>query len=285
MSNANVALALQVAGQGADAVTLDVTWPDLALAFAFIFVAVGLSAWQRLGLERGYLVGALRALVQLVAVGYVLVYLFDAGQWWLVLLALTVMLVAATAAATRQKSGRRKRPGERRALWTISGTALLLGSGLTLAYATQVVLHVEPWYEPRYLIPLFGMIVGNAMNGAALAAERFSSEMDTQRGEVEAYLALGASPARAAAGPSRRAMTASLIPSINGLMTLGLVQLPGMMTGQILAGESPLLAVRYQVVVSFMIAGATAMTSVLVVLWYRRTFFTPAAQLAERAAA
>lgn len=252
--------------------TLDVTWADLGLVSALVFVAVALSRWQRLGLERGFLVGAVRAVVQLVAVGYVLVYLFDSPRWWLVLLALAVMLVAATATATRRQ----------RSLWGLGGTAMLVSSGLTLAYVTQVVLLVRPWYDPRYLIPLFGMIVGNAMNGAALAAERLASEMELRRGEVEAYLALGATPARAAAEPVRRALVAALIPSVNGLMTVGLVQLPGMMTGQILAGQSPLLAVRYQVVVVFMLAGATAMTSAMVVLWYRRRFFTPAQQLATR---
>ena len=104
---------------------------------------------------------------------------------------------------------------------------------------TEIVLHVRPWYDPRYLIPLFGMIVGNAMNGAALAAERLASEMDLRRGEVEAYLALGATPARASAEPARRALVAALIPAVNGLTVVGLVQLPGMMTGQILAGRSP----------------------------------------------
>ena len=159
---------------------------------------------------------------------------------------------------------------------------MLVGAGLTLAYVTAVVLRVGPWYDPRYLIPLFGMIVGNAMNGAALAAERLASELESHRGEVEAYLALGATPARAAAEPSRRAMYAALIPSVNGLMTVGLVQLPGMMTGQILAGQSPLLAVRYQIVVAYMLAGATAMAAAIVVLRYRRTFFTSASQLATR---
>ncbi|MGH9309617.1 MAG: ABC transporter permease [Vicinamibacterales bacterium] len=153
---------------------------------------------------------------------------------------------------------------------------------LTLAYVTYVVLEVRPWYEPQYLIPLFGMIVGNAMNGAALAVERLASEIEAQRGTVEAYLALGAAPARAAAEPTRRALVAALIPSVNGLMVVGLVQLPGMMTGQILAGQSPLLAVRYQVLVAFMLTGATAMTAVIVALWYRRTFFTAAAQLRVR---
>lgn len=274
-------LALQAAVAAPVAGTIDVAWSGLALAAALVLVAVGLSRWQRLGLEGGFVVGAARALVQLVAVGYVLVYLFTADRWWLVMLALVVMLVSATATATRRRRGP-KMAGERQALWRISGAAMLVGSGITLAYVTRVVLHVQPWYEPRYVVPLFGMIVGNAMNGAALAAERLASEMESHRGEVEAYLALGASPARAAAGPERRAMVAALIPSVNGLMTVGLVQLPGMMTGQILAGQSPLLAVRYQVVVAFMLAGASAMTVVLVVRWYRRVFFTAAAQVVPR---
>ncbi len=260
---------------------IDVSWTDLALGFGLILIAIGVSRWRRLDLERGFLVGSIRAVVQLVAVGYVLVYIFAADEWWLVLIALAVMLVSATQAAARRSGGRRARD-DRRKLWMISGTSMLLGSGLTLAYVTQVILRVDPWYEPQYLIPLFGMIVGNAMNAAALAAERLASELESHRGQVEAYLALGASPARASAEPERRAMAAALIPTINGLMTVGLVQLPGMMTGQILAGVSPVLAIRYQIVVMFMLAGATAVTTVAVVLWYRRTFFTPAAQLAVR---
>lgn len=264
--------------------TLDVSLVGLASASALVLVAVAISVWQQLGLARGFVVGAVRALVQLFAVGYILVYLFLHPRWWLVLLALVVMLVAATGTATRRRSGKADSDnrGSRRQLWIISGSAMLLSAGLTLAYVTQLVVHVHPWYDPRYLIPLFGMIVGNAMNGAALAAERLASEMESRRGEVEAYLALGGAPARAAAEPVRRALVASLIPSVNGLMVVGLVQLPGMMTGQILAGQSPLLAVRYQIVVAFMLAGATAMTSAIVVLWYRKTFFTPAAQLAAR---
>lgn len=277
-------LALQETVVSPDQTIIDVSWTDLGLAFGLILVAVGISRWRRLSLERGFAVGAVRAVVQLVAVGYVLVYIFSADEWWLVLLALVVMLVSATQAATqRAAGGKKRRRNDRKALWMIGGTSMLLGSGLTLAFVTQVVLRVDPWYEPQYLIPLFGMIVGNAMNAAALAAERLASELDSHRGQVEAYLALGASPSRASAIPERRAMTAALIPTINGLMTVGLVSLPGMMTGQILAGVSPLLAIRYQIVVMFMLAGATAVTTAAVVLWYRRTFFTSAAQLSLHA--
>jgi len=257
--------------------TIDVGWTDLALAAALVLIAIGISWWQRLGLAGNFAVGAVRATVQLLAVGYVLVYVFAASQWWMVLLVLGVMLVAATTTVARRGA---KKSADRRTLGRIGGTALLVGAGLTLAYVTAVVLHVRPWYDPRYLVPLFGMIVGNAMNGAALAAERLASEIESRRGEIEAWLALGATPARAAAEPTRRALVAALIPSVNGLMVVGVVQLPGMMTGQILAGQSPLLAVRYQIVVAFMLAGASAITAAIVVLLYRRTFFTAAAQLA-----
>jgi putative ABC transport system permease protein len=255
---------------------IDLSWIDLALASALVMVAIALSVWQRLGLTRGFLVGAIRAVVQLVGVGYVLAFLFTTRRWYFVVLALLVMLVAATKTATdRQKSARGS-------VFGIAGLAMLVGTGITLGYVDGVVLRLHPWYDPQYVIPLFGMIVGNAMNGAALAAERLTSEMELRRGEVEAYLALGASPARAAAEPERRALTAALIPAVNGLMVVGLVALPGMMTGQILAGSSPNLAVRYQIVVAFMLAGAVAITSTAMVLWYRRRFFTPAEQLATR---
>ncbi|HEY0779463.1 MAG TPA: iron export ABC transporter permease subunit FetB [Gemmatirosa sp.] len=263
---------------------VDVPWPALALAAALVLVAVGIARWQRLGLARRFAVGAVRATVQLVAVGYLLTGLFAADRWWLVLLALAAMLAAATqTAASRPKLAGEARTGAARgALVQASGLALLLGAGLTLAYVDAVVLRVRPWYDARYLVPLFGMILGNAMNGAALAAERLASELQLRRGEVEAWLALGASPAQATAEAARQAMTAALLPAANALTVVGIVQLPGMMTGQILAGQSPLLAVRYQLVVVFMLAGATAATAWIVVQRYRAAFFTAAEQLADR---
>jgi putative ABC transport system permease protein len=247
-------------------------WFDLLLAAGLIGIAVGISRWQQLGLRRDLLVGAVRAVVQLMLVGYVLVYIFALHRWYLVLAALLVMLLVATRTAVDRQ------PHRSRALFLITGAALLLGSGLTLAYVGAVVVRMEPWYNPRYLIPLFGMIVGNAMNAAALAAERLHGEMTGRRAEVEALLALGASAERAAREPVRRALLAALIPTINGLMVVGIVSLPGMMTGQILAGASPLLAVRYQIVVMFMLAASVAITAAATTLWYRNRFFTAALQ-------
>ena len=248
---------------------LGLSWLDLVAASGLVLLAVGLSRWQRLGLTGSLIVGAIRSVVQLALVGYVLIYIFAIDQWWLVLGALAVMLAVASREAVRRQDERPLR------LYGMTWLALLVGSGFTLFYVSLVVVRIEPWYNPRYLIPLFGMIVGNAMNAAALAHERLAAELRSRRGEVEAYLALGATAARASRGPTRSALRAALIPTVNSLMVVGLVALPGMMTGQILAGVSPLLAIRYQIVVMFMLASAVSVSAVIVVLWNRRLFFTP----------
>ena len=252
---------------------LDLTSIDLTVALGLVLISIGVSRWHRTGLARSFAIGALRTVLQLTLVGYLLVYVFAIDRWYVVVAALLLMLaVASKAAVDRQDS---KTPG----LFAITGVALLLGSGLTLIYVSVMVVRVDPWYNPRYLIPLFGMILGNAMNAAALAADRLAGEMETRRPEVEAYLSLGANSVRAAREPVRRALRASMIPTVNTLMVVGIVSLPGMMTGQIIAGSDPLLAIRYQIVVMFMLGSAVALAAVIVVLGYRRTFFTAAEQL------
>lgn len=252
---------------------IELSWIDLSLATGLILIALGLSRWQRVGLARDIAIGAVRAFVQLLLVGYVLIYIFAIDQWFIVILALFVMV----AVATRTAVGRQEKPDRR--LFGIMGVAMLLGSGLTLLYVGGGVVKLDPWYDPRYLIPLFGMIVGNAMNAAALAAERLTGEMEARRAEIEAYLALGAHPKQAAREAVRRAIRASMIPMVNSLMVVGIVALPGMMTGQVIAGASPLTAVRYQIVVMFMLMVAVTVTGTAVALWHRSTFFTTSQQL------
>ncbi len=251
----------------------DVSWLELSLAFGLILIAVGISRWQSLGLVKDFVVGAIRTIVQLVLVGYILVYIFAVDRWYITLAALLLMLIVATGAAAQ-----RKKKVSRELQW-ITGSAMLIGSAFTLLYITTLVVRVHPWHDPRYLIPLFGMIVGSSMNGASIAIERLAGEMEARAGEIEAYLALGANYRQASEEAVRLALRASLIPTVNGLMVVGIVTLPGMMTGQILAGSSPLTAVRYQIVVVFMQAAAVAITTAIVTLWYRKTFFTAALQL------
>lgn len=258
---------------------VDIAWLDLVSATALILIALAFSAWQRLGLGKSLIVGAIRATVQLILVGHVLLWVFAANRWYVVFGILLVMVIVAAMTTTdRVKST----AVVRRQLRLICGASIFVGSVLTLAYVDAAIIPITPWYNPRYLIPLFGMIVANSMNGAALAAERLQSEIEARRGEIEAYLALGASPQRATAEAGRRALVAAMIPAVNALAVVGIVSLPGMMTGQILAGADPTLAVRYQLVVVFMLTAATAITAAGVVFWYRKLFFTAAEQLLPR---
>jgi putative ABC transport system permease protein len=144
---------------------------------------------------------------------------------------------------------------------------------------TAWVIRVRPWWTPQYLIPLAGMIISNSMNAAALAIERLRAELSVRRGEVEELLALGASARQAVDGPVKAALRAALRPSLNQMYVVGLVSIPGTMTGQILAGLPPGGAARYQILVMMLWnAGATSTCALLVWLSYRR-FFTPALQL------
>jgi putative ABC transport system permease protein len=217
--------------------------PVQNLALMFIPVAVVIVILYRWSLNsRNAIYAVTRMLVQLVLVGYVLTYIFQSNNSAVVILVLSVMLFVASWIALRPL-GKRHAHLYGKALLSIS-----LGGTLTLVLVTQVVLGLEPWFWPRYMIPLAGMIYSNAMNSLSLAAERFESEMEK-----------GISYDKA----RRVALRASLIPITNSLFAVGLVSLPGMMTGQILSGTSPLIAVRYQIMVMCMIFGSAGIASAL----------------------
>jgi putative ABC transport system permease protein len=149
---------------------------------------------------------------------------------------------------------------------------LVVGMFITFT-VTGVIVQVEPWYLPRYVIPIAGMVLGNSMNGIALALERTFSDMDSRSGEMLALTALGATPWEAASPSIRQAMRAAMIPGINTLSAAGIVFIPGMMAGQLLAGADPLTAAPYQIVVMVMVATADVLGSTLaVLLTYRRRF-------------
>lgn len=183
-----------------------------------------------------------RMLVQLLIIGYFLAYIFESESALIVLLILGVMVFASSWIALGATAD--QRPG----LYGIALVSIGIGGGATLLVITQGVLLLDPWFTPSYMIPLAGMIFANSMNAVSLAAERLGSEI---RNGVD-YLA-----------SRNRAFQASMIPVINSLFAVGLVSLPGMMTGQILSGVSPLVAVRYQIVVMCMIFGSAGISSAL----------------------
>jgi putative ABC transport system permease protein len=167
--------------------------------------------------------------------------------------------------------------------YRIVGSSILVGCGGATFFFCNAVIGLDPWYDPRYLIPLAGMIIGNSMTGAALAAERLAAEMRERREEIETALCLGATVRAASREAVRSAFRAALIPSINAMAAMGLVFLPGMMTGQILSGTEPITAVKYQIAVMCVITGSVAVTSFLILLQGYRAYFTPAHQFREDA--
>ena len=252
---------------------IDLSVWQLAMALLLVGVIIVVSVRQSLGLERDLAVGTVRAMVQLYAVGLILAAVFAAARWYWTLLILGVMTGVATQAAVSRLG--KPLPG---AAW-IAAIALTISTAATLAYVIGVVVQVRPWYEPQYIIPIAGMILGNSMTSAALAGDRLQSDLRARSDEIEARLALGFSGREAVQPMVRASLRAAMIPTVNGMMTVGLVQLPGMMTGQILAGSSPLVAIRYQMVVVFMQGAATALGSLLFVRLAAGRYLTPAHQL------
>jgi putative ABC transport system permease protein len=260
---------------------LALSYSQVGAAALLILINAAISLALRLDLHRRLLLAALRTTVQLLLVGLVLDWVFGLSRWYVVLALMAWMSIAAGLAAVRRTPLRY--PG----IWLDSIVSVWASSWIIAAAALFGIVDVEPWFRPQYAIPFLGMILGNALNGVSLGLDRLGQELHARRFEVEGLLALGGTRWEAARGPVRSAVRTGMIPIINSMMIAGIVSLPGMMTGQLLAGVEPVQAVRYQVVIMFLIASATALGTLGVVLLSYRRLFTAAHQfrhglLAER---
>lgn len=255
---------------------IDLSYLDLAVVYALVLLVIGLARLRGIGQERDMLIASLRMVVQLLALGYVLHLVFALSSPAPVLLILVIMAAfSVQAVAARVKD---KMPN----FYRVVGVAIFVGCGGATFFFCSLVIGLAPWYDPRYLVPLAGMIIGNSMTGASLAAERLAAEMQDRRDEMEALLCLGASSRQAAREAVRSAYRAALIPSINAMAAMGIVFIPGMMTGQILSGTDPIIAVKYQIAIMCVITGSVAVTSLLILILGYRGYFTPAQQLREQ---
>ena len=216
-----------------------ISFSNLALAFIPAFIVVLILYKWSLGHRNGvYAIS--RMLLQLLFIGYFLSFIFESDSIWIITAVLAVMVCTSSWIALRTI------PERRMLLYTKSLCSISIGGGLTLLLITQGVLDLQPWYWPRFLIPIAGMIFANAMNSVSLAADRLDAETKRNIEYEEAR---------------NIAFRASLIPITNSLFAVGLVSIPGMMTGQILSGVSPLIAARYQIMVMCMIYGAAGISS------------------------
>jgi len=246
---------------------------QLAIAALLVVSAGLLSVVLRLGLERRLAIAALRTVVQLGLVGLILERVFALGAPWLVVAIVTLMIVFAAREAVA-RSGRRYR-----GIWIDAWLAMAVTSLVVGGVVTQTVVGVAPWYDPQYVIPLLGMILGNSLNGIALCLDRFLDYLVSRSAEIELHLAFGATRSEALSLPMRAAVRTGLIPIINAMAAAGIVSLPGMMTGQILAGSPPMQAVAYQIVVMFMIAAASAFGAMAVAVTAGLRLMTPEGEL------
>lgn len=226
---------------------------QLSLAFIPVVITLAILARWSFGVSNAVYALA-RMLVQLMLIGYALAWIFGASNGVLILLVLGIMLLASSWIAL----GTVKE--HRRALLVASLIAITVGGGLTLALITQLVLQMDPWYLPRYMIPLAGMVFANAMTSVSLAGERLYAELNHGLAWEEARLA---------------AFQAAMIPVLNALFAVGLVSLPGMMTGQILSGVSPLVAARYQIVVMCMIFASSGLSTAVFLSLARKRVASP----------
>lgn len=246
---------------------IELGWGALALVAALILVNAGISIALQLKLEKRLLIAALRSVVQLSLLGIVLTWVFQQdGPLAVVLLMLFMIVMAGFEAVNR--TTHRVRGGY------AVGMGVMLVSSLTITlYGIVAVLHVDPWYTPRYIVPILGMILGNTLNGISLGLETTLEGFKRDRAQVEVLLAHGATPAEASRDVTRRAVRMGMIPILNAMVAAGLISIPGMMTGQILAGQDPAAAARYQIFILFSIAAGVALGTVGVVFAARRLVF------------
>lgn len=250
---------------------------QLASAYIFLIMLLVLAWTLKLGRTREFIVASLRMTLQLVLAGYLLELVFGQRHPLVSLgLVLLMQMFAVITVFGRFKS----RPVNRR-LKKIIALALFTGTSLPLVYFMVVVLNLQPWFEPRYLIPIAGMTIGNSMTGISLGVERLLEGARGSRALIEEALMLGAAPGMALSEVTNTAFNAAIIPTINSMLGMGVVFLPGMMTGQILAGASPLIAIKYQAAIMMAILGSTSMAVYLLVRLAAQALFNERSQLRD----
>ncbi|HEY7453676.1 MAG TPA: iron export ABC transporter permease subunit FetB [Thermoleophilaceae bacterium] len=251
--------------------TVSITLGEVAASLALIAVAIAVSFWRRAELEQDIAVAVLRSFLQLTAVGYVIQAIFDADSLWLVVALLAGMVGFGTWTAR----GRAKAvPG---VTWAIA-LALTVAAAVTLGLVLALGVFKA---EPRYLVPVGGMVIGNTMTAVAVALNRLADEIHDRRREIEAMLALGATSRQAARATVTRSLRSGMIPLIDSTKTTGIVFFPGTMVGMLVAGAEPIDAVRLQLVLLWVLLGAVALGGLIAVSLGYRGFFTPAHQLRE----
>ncbi len=247
---------------------------QLILAFVFILIVLAITRIKGISREKEILISSLRMTIQLVLTGYVLVYVLDNPSP--LLTTAMIILMECFAIYTVFKKFKQRLSNK---LKTAIALSMVAGTLSCLLYFLFIVVRISPWYDPQYFIPIGGMLIGNSMIGISLGVNSLVEGMTSQRNLVEEALILGATPQAATKSIVNQTFDAAIMPTINSMLGMGIVFLPGMMTGQILSGTSPATAVTYQIAIMLGILGAVALSVFLLLEMGYRSFFNEECQL------
>lgn len=242
----------------------------------YVFVIILLIIVRKRGIsrEKEILISSIRMTIQLILTGYILVYLFENANPFYTIIVLILMETFSI-----YNIFKRSKLKLSKGLKKIIAISMASGTITSLFYFLFVVVRITPWYNPQYFIPIAGMLIGNSMTGVTLGVNRLVDGMNSQSHFVEASLMLGATPKVAAKNIVNNAFDAAILPTINSMVGMGIVFLPGMMTGQILSGTSPTTAIEYQIAIMLGILGSVALSVILFLQLGYKTFFNKENQL------
>lgn len=252
---------------------INISWLHVGITTLLILLTGASSIYLKLRLEKDLIVGTVRTFLQLFLLGYVLKVVFDIRNPWIVFSLFTFMIIFAAMTITH-------RVREKKVSYFLPVLiSIFLSYTMINFFSMIIIIQVKPWYHPIYFIPIGGMIIGNSMNALAIAMNHWFEAIRKDRGKIDLYLSLGATACESTADHYKASVRAGMIPSVNAMMTVGVVFIPGMMTGQVLAGVDPLIAIKYQIVIMLLLVGATGISTIIALHIVRRLTFTPVEQL------
>ncbi|QUI22506.1 iron export ABC transporter permease subunit FetB [Vallitalea pronyensis] len=248
----------------------------IQVALAYIFVVFVLIVVKRRGIhrEKEIIVSSIRMTLQLILTGYVLQFVFDNPNAFITIGIIILMELFAIYTIFKKFKGKLSHP-----LKKVIAVAMSIGTFSCIVYFLLVVIRINPWFDPRYFIPIAGMLIGNSMTGISLGIHSLIEGMTVKRAIIEEALILGATPQKASRTVINNAFDAAILPTINSMVGMGIIFLPGMMTGQILGGADPTTAIAYQIAIMLGILGSVALTVVIMLKLSHSTFFNDESQL------
>lgn len=253
---------------------IDLTVIQLATAYVFVVILLFIVRHRGIKRESDIILASIRMTLQLVLIGYILVYIFDNPSPFYTIIFIALMEIFAIynvfSRVKEEISSNLKK---------VIALSLVIGTLSSMVYFLFIVIRITPWYNPRYFIPITGMLIGNSMTGISLGVSRLIGGIQSNKNQIESALMLGALPKIAVKGIVDNAFDAAVLPTINSMVGMGIVFLPGMMTGQILAGLSPISAIKYQIAIMLGILGSVSLTVIIFINLGYKTFFNKDSQL------